>query len=110
MKRTRLFLVAGLLTPLVAYVYACGGDNNSSSGGPPDAGSDKLETLSDRLMYRLVYRNFGDHSVLLTAHSVQVNGTGSGARWYEIHNPETTPTVFQSGTFSPDSQWLWMPR
>ena len=60
-------------------------------------------------MYRLVYRNFGDHSVLLTAHSVQVNSTGSGARWYEIHNPETAPTVFQSGTFSPDSQYRFMP-
>jgi hypothetical protein len=95
--------------PIAAYKAACPGATRGSCAPQPDAGSDKLETLSDRLMYRLVYRNFGDHSVLLTAHSVQVNSTGSGARWYEIHNPETTPTVFQSGTFSPDSQYRFMP-
>ena len=59
-------------------------------------------------MFRLVYRNFGDHSVLLTTHSIQ-SGSSGGIRWYEIHNPETTPTLFQSGTFAPDSQFRWMP-
>ncbi len=97
------------LIPIAAYKAACPGQTRGSCAPQPDPGSDPLETLSDRLMYRLVYRNFGDHSVLLTAHSVQVNSTGSGARWYEIHNPETAPTVFQSGTFSPDSQYRFMP-
>ncbi len=97
------------LIPIAAYKPSCPGATRGACAPQPDAGSDKLETLSDRLMYRLVYRNFGDHSVLLTSHSVQVNSTGSGARWYEIRNPETTPTVFQSGTFSPDSQYRFMP-
>jgi len=92
-----------------SYTPACPGASRGACAPQPDAGSDKLETLSDRLMYRLVYRNFGDHSVLLAAHAVQVNGTGSGARWYEIRNPETNPTVFQSGTFAPDSQYRFMP-
>jgi hypothetical protein len=74
----------------------------------PTSGSDVLEGLGDRLMYRLVYRNFGDHTTLLASHAVQVGSSG-GARWYEIRNPETTPTVFQSGTFAPDSQYRWMP-
>ena len=74
----------------------------------PTAGSDVLEGLGDRLMYRLVYRNFGDHTTLLMSHAVQAGSSG-GARWYEIRNPETTPTVFQSGTFAPDSQYRWMP-
>jgi hypothetical protein len=59
-------------------------------------------------MYRLVYRNFGDHTTLLVSHSI-VAGSSGGVRWYEIHNPETSPTVFQSGTFAPDSQYRWMP-
>ena len=74
----------------------------------PTAGSDSLESLGDRLMYRLVYRNFGDHTTLLTSHSI-VAGTSGGLRWYEIHDPETTPTLFQSGTFAPDSEYRWMP-
>ncbi len=74
----------------------------------PTAGSDLLEALGDRLMYRLVYRNFGDHTTLLATHSV-VAGNSGGVRWYEIHNPETSPIVFQSGTFAPDSQYRWMP-
>jgi len=97
------------LIPIAAYKPSCPGASRGACAPQPDAGSDPLETLSDRLMYRLVYRNFGDHSVLLAAHSVQVNGTGSGARWYEIHNPETAPTVFQSGTYAPDSQYRFMP-
>ena len=74
----------------------------------PQSGSDQLEALSDRLMYRLVYRNFGDHTTLLVSHSV-VAGSSGGARWYEIHNPETGPSVFQSGTYAPDSSYRWMP-
>ena len=102
-------LTGPTLIPIAAYKAACPGASRGACAPQPDAGSDPLETLSDRLMYRLVYRNFGDHSVLLASHSVQVNGTGSGARWYEIHNPESNPTVFQSGTFSPDSQYRFMP-
>ncbi len=97
------------LIPVAAFSPSCPAAQRGACAPQPDAGSDKLETLSDRLMYRLVYRNFGDHSVLLTAHSVRVSGTGSGARWYEIHSPETSPTVFQSGTFGPDSQYRFMP-
>jgi hypothetical protein len=37
-------------------------------------------------------------------------GAGSvvGARWYEIRSPNGTPTLFQQGTFSPDSTYRWM--
>ena len=94
--------------PVAAFTPLC---NNASRGAcvpQPSSGSDKLESLGDRLMYRLVYRNFGDHTTLLVSHSI-VAGSSGGARWYEIHNPETGPTVFQSGTFAPDSQWRFMP-
>ena len=38
-------------------------------------------------------------------------GSGSsvvGVRWYEIRNPNGTPTVFQQGTFAPDANFRWM--
>lgn len=92
--------------PVTAFTPLC--DATGYCVTQPTSGSDVLEGLGDRLMYRLVYRNFGDHTTLLASHAVQTANSG-GARWYEIHNPETTPTVFQSGTFAPDSQYRWMP-
>jgi Abnormal spindle-like microcephaly-assoc'd, ASPM-SPD-2-Hydin len=94
--------------PVAAFTPLCNTQVRSRCVKQPTFGSDPLESLGDRLMYRLVYRNFSDHTTLLTSHSI-VAGTSGGLRWYEIHNPETTPTVFQSGTFAPDSQYRWMP-
>lgn len=96
------------LIPVASFKPSCPGATRGACAPQPDTGSDKLETLSDRLMYRLAYRNYGDHTVLTTSHTVQVSGTGAGVRWYEIHNPETGPTVYQQGTFSPDSQYRFM--
>jgi hypothetical protein len=97
------------LIPVAAFTGLCSAEGGHDDCVPqPTAGSDQLEALSDRLMYRLVYRNFGDHTTLLVSHSI-VAGSSGGARWYEIHNPETGPTVFQSGTYAPDSSYRWMP-
>jgi hypothetical protein len=94
--------------PVGAFTPLCNSQSRGACVPQPTAGSDLLESLGDRLMWRLVYRNFGDHTTLLTTHSI-VAGNSGGVRWYEIRNPETTPTVFQSGTFAPDSQWRFMP-
>jgi hypothetical protein len=67
----------------------------------------QLDSLADRLMYRLAYRNFGTHESLVTNHSVAVTG-GGGVRWYEIQNPSGTPSLAQQGTFAPDSSYRWM--
>jgi Protein of unknown function (DUF1573)/Abnormal spindle-like microcephaly-assoc'd, ASPM-SPD-2-Hydin len=96
------------LIPVAAFTPLCNSQLRGACVPQPTAGSDLLESLGDRLMYRLVYRNFGDHTTLLTSHSI-VAGSSGGVRWYEIRNPETTPTVFQSGTFAPNSQYRWMP-
>ena len=96
------------LIPVAAFTPLCNAQFRGRCVPQPTASSDLLESLGDRLMYRLVYRNFGDHTTLLTSHSI-VAGSSGGTRWYEIHNPETSPTVFQSGTFAPDSQYRWMP-
>jgi len=74
---------------------------------PQPGTSQQLDSLADRLMYRLAYRNFGTHESLVTNHSV-VAGSSGGVRWYEIQNPSGTPTVAQQGTFAPDSNYRWM--
>lgn len=66
--------------------------------------SQRLDALGDRPMYRLAYRKFADgHESLYLNHSVR-----TGIRWYEIRNPNTSPTVFQQGTFAPDANTRWM--
>ena len=66
-----------------------------------------LDTLSDRLMFRLAYRRFGDHEAMVVNHAV-IAGPSSGVRWYELRDPGGTPTVFQQGTFAPDAAFRWM--
>jgi len=84
--------------------------SEACSGGtciPQPGTSQQLDSLADRLMYRLAYRNFGDHEALVANHSV-VAGSSVGVRWYELRSPGTTPVVYQSGTFAPDSAYRWM--
>src|SRR5579883_977633 len=65
---------------------------NGSRGCVPQAGTtNQLDSLGDRLMYRLAYRNFGDHESLVVNHSVSA-GSSSGVRWYELRDPNGTPT------------------
>ncbi|HYM78292.1 MAG TPA: hypothetical protein VE377_20130 [Candidatus Dormibacteraeota bacterium] len=74
---------------------------------PQPSTTQQLDSLADRLMYRLAYRNFGSHESLVVNHSV-VAGSGGGIRWYEIQNPSGTPVVAQQSTFAPDSNYRWM--
>lgn len=89
---------------VAAFTPLCGGGTCVLQPGA----NNKLDSLADRLMYRLAYRNFGTHESLVVNHSVAVNGGGGGVRWYEIQNPSGTPAVAQQGTFAPDSSYRWM--
>jgi hypothetical protein len=72
------------------------------------AGGAKLQTLGDRLMYRLAYRAFPNHTSLTVNHTVSVGGT-TGIRWYELRDVDKpVPTVAQQGTYSPDGAYRWM--
>jgi len=74
---------------------------------PQPATITSLDALGDRLMYRLVYRNFGDHESLVANHTV-VAGTSTGVRWYEIRHANADPGIYQQGTFAPDTDYRWM--
>lgn len=94
--------------PVAAFAAAC----NGGVCIPQPGTSQKLDSLGDRLMYRLAYRNFGTYQSLVVNHSVSGSGRGKnqtvGVRWYELRSPNGTPTIFQQGTFSPDSTYRWM--
>jgi hypothetical protein len=91
--------------------------NAACSGGgaciPQPGTSNKLDSLADRLMYRLAYRNRNGVESLLVNHSVAV-GTSkrnsvTSVRWYEIRTPNGTPSVYQQGTLSTaDKIHRWM--
>lgn len=74
---------------------------------PEPAPGEKVDGLSDRVMFRLAYRNFGDHEALVVNHTV-AGGALGGVRWYEIRNPGGTPTVFQQGTVIDPSTDYWL--
>jgi uncharacterized membrane protein len=85
--------------------------NPACNGGgtciPQSGTSQKLDSLADRLMYRLAYRNFGDHESLVVNHTVTA-GSSAGIRWYELRSPGSNPSVYQQGTYAPDSSYRWM--
>ena len=70
--------------------------------------SDNLDGIADRLMFRLAYRNINGHESLLGNYTVQSNSV-TGVRWFELRSVTSgTPTVFQEGTYQPDTDWRWM--
>jgi hypothetical protein len=70
--------------------------------------SQKLDSLGDRLMYRLAYRVFTDHASMVVNHSVAA-GSSVGVRWYELQAPTAGQfSLYQQGTFAPDSAYRWM--
>jgi hypothetical protein len=94
--------------PVAAFSPAC----NGGTCIPQPSTSQKLDSLADRLMYRLAYRNLGTSESWVVNHSITV-GTSKrnstvGVRWYELRNLNIAPVVFQQGTFSPDSTFRWM--
>ena len=69
----------------------------------------KLDTLSNRLMHRLQYRNFGTWQSMVVNHSVDVDGNDhAGVRWYELQKQAAVWTIQQQGTYAPDALHRWM--
>ena len=83
---------------------------------PANNATSALDAISDRLMHRLQYRNFGTHESLIASHTVNV-GTGTtlalhqaGVRYYELRKTGGGAyAVNEQATFSPDTVNRWMP-
>lgn len=94
---------------VAAFSRACGGGVCIPQPGT----TNQLDSLADRLMYRLSYRNLGTREALVINHSV-TSGTGVGIRWYELTNAtgqtlaSAAPVLRQQGTFAPTNDFRWM--
>jgi hypothetical protein len=75
----------------------------------PSAGSDLLDTLGDRLMYRLARFDDGTTQHFLVTHNVN-NTSGVAARWYEFTAPSgsTSLSLAQTGNTPDDGEYRWM--
>lgn len=100
--------------PVTAFdsIYPCT-PAGSRSCIPQPGTTAKIDILSyrQRPLWRLAYRNFGDHESLVTNQSVEAAPSIAGVRWYEIRDPDGTPTIFQQGTYAPgvtDGIHRWM--
>jgi hypothetical protein len=63
-----------------------------------------IDSVGDRLMQRLAYRNFGTYESFLVAHAVKVGTSNqqTGVRWYELRG-SGVPSLYQSGTVNPNA-------
>ena len=93
------------LVPVAEFNEIC--DRTSLACIAEPQSGEKVDGLADRVMFRLAYRNFGDHESLVVNHTV-LGGLLGGVRWYEIRNPGSAPTVFQQGTVIDPSTDFWM--
>jgi len=98
----------GLSNPTAINVansnLACG---NGGTCVPQKGTTQTLDTLGDRLMYRMGFRKFADHERVVVNHAV-ANGSQVAFRWYELLDPSGAVTVNQQGTFAPDTTSRWM--
>lgn len=100
-----------IFIPVKRFELACPERAGNACAIQPDT-DNKLDTLSYRLMPRLVYRQFADHASLLALHTIQGSAPkfSPALRWYELRftSPHSFPVIYQQGTYEPDSKNRFM--
>ena len=96
--------------PVATFTPACSGGGTCI---PQPGTNQKLDSLADRLMYRLAYRNRAGVQSLVVNHSVSVGSNKksqiTSVRWYELRISNGTPSVSQQGTLgTSDGIHRWM--
>jgi len=100
--------------PFNSILALCGGTRACI---PQPSTANRIDHLGyrQRPLFRFAYRNFGSHESLVTNQSVSAgtgpNGEVSGIRWWELRSPNSSPVIFQEGTYAPglsDGIHRWM--
>ena len=99
-----------IVVPPYVLAFCPAGSFNTYCVPQPTPGSELLDTLGDRLMYRLArFDDAEGQQHFLVNHSV--NDTAAvAARWYEFraHEGSTSLSLYQSGQTPDDGHYRWM--
>jgi len=69
--------------------------------GVAQGSSSSLDPLREPVMFRYVYRNFGDHEAMVGNLATDVDGSNlAGVRWFELRGSNTSWNLFQEGTYA----------
>jgi hypothetical protein len=106
-KSSNTTLAGPYLTSVASFTDAC----NGGTCVPQPGTTQQLDSLGDRLMYRLSYRHFSDgHEALFVNHSVNPGSVVAGVRWYELRPAASGGvTVYQQSTYAPGgslNRWM----
>lgn len=93
-------------TPITVGTFTMSCQASNGICIPQPGTAQRLDAVSDRLMPRLAYRNFGTYQSLVVNHTVGAGG--AGVRWYELRVTAGTPQLYQQGTIKPDSNSRWI--
>lgn len=79
----------------------------------PATSLNNLDSLGDRLMFRLQYRNRGGFESLVATHSVDADPSATyraGVRYYELRRTTSTGpfSIYEQATYSPDATNRWL--
>jgi hypothetical protein len=97
-----------LILPTNNWDILCSGTRNCI---PQPGTTQAVDSLADRLMNRLQYRNYGSYESMVVNHTVNAGSSRAGVRWYELRKDSTQPDwyIYQQGTFAPaDTYHRWM--
>ncbi len=76
---------------------------------PQPGTATRLHSHTHFPMYRLQYRNFGDHQSMVFNHTIDADSTfHAGIRWYELRDEGSGWNVHQEGTWFPTTDSRWM--
>ncbi len=116
---TAVFTGTNAANPITvnAFIGACG--FGATFCIPQQGASTRLDSLGDRLMYRLAFRRTVNRANVpvnqyVVSHSIGLGangGTPIAERWYEFRAPNsdlTALSVYQQGTYNPDATNRWM--
>jgi hypothetical protein len=79
----------------------------TAAGIPQPGTSVTLDSLYGRLMNPANYTDFGTHASVYLCHVAEYSGRRT-KRWYEIRINNETSSIYQQGTYAPDSDHRWM--
>lgn len=99
--------------PIAPYdtIFPCSPSSRNCIPQPDTTNKIDILSYRQRPMWRLAYRNFGDHASMVTNQSVEAGSAIAGIRWWEVRVTGGVTSLFQEGTYAPglsDGIHRWM--